>query len=405
MVAIPLTKAERMRAAVAAHAVASAPVTPPPAAPSARDDLPPIREILRGDWHHTPHGPAFVREEWLPLGHRHGRLDLGAPLSACPGALSALARGDAPHPSRLGFFDIETTGLSGGTGTYIVLAGFGWFEEGAFRLRQYFLADIGAERAMLSLLAEDMARVDGVVTYNGKAFDLPITESRFALARLRSPAATLSHIDLLHAVRRLYKHRMPGCRLAEAEHRLLKLDRPDDIPGSLIPTLYFDYVRAGRAAPLRAVFAHNADDVLSMVGILASLAVLLAGSELEPEDAVAVARWWERSGDEARAMSLYRGALPWLEGEDDWAWAAARHAQLCRRAGIRDESSLIWARLWQNGDLRAGLELAKHLEHHDRDFRAAEGVTLALLARCPTSETSALEHRLTRIRSRMQRVA
>jgi hypothetical protein len=142
-----------------------------------------------------------------------------------------------------------------------------------------------------------------------------------------------------------------------------------------------------------------------MVGILASLALLLASSELEPEDAVAVARWWERSGDEARAMSLYRGALPWLEGEDDWAWAAARHAQLCRRAGIRDESSVIWARLWQDGDLRAGLELAKHFEHHQHDFGAAEGMTLALLERCPASETPALEHRLARIRSRMQRAA
>ena len=131
---------------------------------------------------------------------------------------------------------------------------------------------------------------------------------------------------------------MPGCRLAEAERRLLKLERPDDVPGWLIPQLYFDYLRAGRASPLRGVFRHNAEDVLSLVGILASLAKLLSSDDIDPEDAVAVARWWERANDPDRAAVLYRGALPWLEGGDDWAWAAARHAALCKRSGERIEA-------------------------------------------------------------------
>jgi len=395
MAAAPSTpRLERLRAAVRHQNPRSA--QPPPAS------LPPIREILRGDWHETPHGHAFVREEWLPLDHRHGRIELGAPLAASQRALAALARGGSPHPSRLGFFDIETTGLAGGTGTYIILAGLGWFEDGAFRLRQYFLADVGAERAMLALLAQDLGRLGGLVTYNGRAFDVPLTSARFTLTRTPAPLARLAHIDLLHPVRRLYAHRMPGCRLAEAERRLLKLERPDDIPGALIPSLYFDYVRAGRAAPLRAVFAHNADDVLSMAGILAAVARLLEGPEREPEDAVAVARWLEREGDEPAALALYRDALPWLEGGDDWRWAALRYARICRRAGARPEAAALWARLWEAGERDAGLPLAKHLEHHDRDFGAAESVVLALLQRCPPADEPALLRRLERIRRRAQ---
>jgi uncharacterized protein len=391
------------------NALAQQPRVRPQPAPLPRE-LPPIAQILRGDWHETEHGPVFVRDEWFPLDHRHGALALGSALDAAPEALRLLLGAEtSPHPSRLAFFDIETTGLAGGTGTYVVLAGLGTYEDAeaggppAFRMRQYFLADLAHERAMLAMLAADIGRFDGLVTYNGRSFDVPFVETRLTMARLRSPYGRLAHFDLLHPVRRLYKHRMPGCRLAEAERRLLKLERPDDVPGWLIPQLYFDYLRAGRASPLRGVFRHNAEDVLSLVGVLASLAALLSSDDVDPDDAVAVARWWERAGEPQRAAGLYRGALPWLEGGDDWAWAAGRHAALCKRLGERPEAEGLWRRLWEQGDRPAGVELAKHLEHHVRDLAAAEEVTCALVIRAKAAERIALEHRLARLRRKLNR--
>lgn len=387
-----------MRRAVAVHAAAQPAPKPPPSR-----DLPPIDRILQGAWQETPHGPAFIRDEWFAFDHLHGTLPLSAPLRACPDALALLCGAEAPEPGRLAFFDIETTGLAGGTGTYIVLAGLGTFEEHGFRLRQYFLADIAGECAMLSLLAEDLARCRGIVTYNGRAFDVPCLETRMALSRQQHTCRDLPHFDLLHAVRRLYKHRMPGCKLAEAERRLLRIERHDDLPGRLIPALYFDYVRAGRAAPLRPVFRHNADDVLSLVGLLAALARLLTVNEpLDPEDAVAVARWWELARRPERALPLYREALPWLEGGDDWAWAAGRYARLCRRAGARHEAVAHWLKLWGQGDAAAGLELAKHLEHRERDFDSAAAITRELLA---AGNDPAFEHRLTRLTVKARRLA
>lgn len=384
---------DRMRRAVAAHT--SAMPLPKPA----ERRLPPIERILQGGWLETPHGPAFVRDEWFAPDHQHGTLPLSAPLRACRDALGLFGGAERPDPAGLAFFDIETTGLAGGTGTYIVVAGLGTYEEHGFRLRQYFLADVGAERAMLWLLARDLEGRSGLVTYNGRAFDVPCVETRMALARQPHNARAMPQFDLLHAVRRLYKHRMPGCKLAEAERRLLRLERHDDLPGWLIPSLYFDYVRAGRAAPLRMVFRHNADDVLSLAGLLAALARLLTeGEALDPEDAVAVARWWERSRCPERALSLYRDALPWLEGGDDWAWAAARCARLLRRSGARDQAAALWARLWAQGDAAGGLELAKHLEHRARDFGGAAAITAALLAR---GEDAALRKRLYRIERKL----
>lgn len=383
-----------MRRAVAEHRAAQAP------APRPRM-LPPIEQIFRGEWCDTPDGQAFIRDDWYPLDHRHGALPLSAPLDvSAEGLAHLLGAEQPPDAASLAFFDIETTGLAGGTGTYIVLAGLGSYEDGAFRLRQYFLADIGRERAMLGLMAADLARFEGIVTYNGRAFDVPCVDTRMALARLRSPARDLAHFDLLHPVRRLFKHRMSGCRLAEAERRLLRLDRPDDTPGWMIPSLYFDYVRAGRAAPLRGVFRHNAEDVLSLTGVLAALAGLLASDRLEPDDAAAAARWWEAAGAPGRAAALYREALPWLEGGPDWAWAASRHAALCKRAGGRDEAAPLWRALWAAGDRAAGLELAKHYEHHARDLAAARAVTAALIA-SPAGDGAALARRMARIERKL----
>lgn len=385
---------ERMRHAVAVHGAASR------AAPSRStfEPDPALASILRGEWRETACGPVFLRDEWYPLDHEHGRLPLGAALDAPPAALRALLAADAaPSPHRLAFFDIETTGLAGGTGTYVMLAGLGSYEDGGFRSRQYFLADVAHERAMLAALADDFARFDAVVTYNGRAFDVPVVTTRMTLARLRWRAETMPHFDLLHPVRRLYRHRMPACRLADIERRLLRLERFDDIPGWLIPSLYFDYLRAGRVAPLRAVFRHNEEDVLSLAGVLASLCRILSDDSIDPEDAAAAALWWERAGDGVRAQRLYHDALPWLEGGDDWAWAARRYATLCRRAGDRDEAAEWWRRLWERGDRHAGLELAKHLEHHARRFDDALDVVRALLCNADSIEREALAWRMARL--------
>jgi uncharacterized protein YprB with RNaseH-like and TPR domain len=402
MVATPTL--DRLRAAIATQSTGR----PRPKAQSTPRDLPPIDRILHGEWWHTADGPVFVRDEWFPLDHARGAFTLGEALAADRNGLALLLRAeDAPPPFRCAFFDTETTGLSGGTGAYVVLAGLGSFEKAtpdtplAFRLRQYFLAGPEYERAMLQMLADDLSRFEAIVTYNGRSFDVPCIESRLTLARLDSPCGRLVHFDLLHGVRALYGHRMPGCRLADAERRLLRIERPDDIPGHLIPALYRDYLLADRALPLRGVLRHNAEDVISLVGILTSLAELLASDNLNPDDAVAVARWCERASDRDRAMRLYTDALPWLEGCGEWDWAAWRHSLLMRRSGKQSEAATLWKRLWSAGHKPAGLELAKYFEHCAQELRMANDVVESLLRDATEYEHDRLSHRLLRIQRKL----
>ena len=213
----------------------------------------------------TGRGTVYLAEEWWPLDHRHGRLPLQDALALPAPALPRLAPGlSAPDLVGAAFIDVETTGLVGGTGTYVFLVGIGTFEEGSFRLRQFFLADLRGETAMLAAVAEVLAGCRSLVSFNGRRFDVPLLETRLTLSRLPPSASGLPHLDLLYPARRLYRRRLPSCRLASLEAALLGLEREDDVPGWAIPPLYFDYVRGGRAEPLRAVFRHNALDILSL---------------------------------------------------------------------------------------------------------------------------------------------
>src|SRR5439155_533444 len=87
------------------------------------------------------------------------------------------------------------------------------------------------------------------------------------LARRRWPA-TLLHLDLLRPSRRVWTGCFDDCRLGTLERDVLGLAREEDVPGALIPSLYFDWLRRRRAAPLARVFAHNRDDVLSLAALV-----------------------------------------------------------------------------------------------------------------------------------------
>jgi uncharacterized protein YprB with RNaseH-like and TPR domain len=357
---------------------------------------PPLEPILQGRWVETSRGRAFLREIVLPLDHAHGRTHLGSPLEISAEAASAILPGGL-RPEDMAYLDIETTGLSGGTGTYAFLVGLGGFEDGRYRLRQYFLPDLDAEGPMLTLLGEDLARFRGLATYNGRSFDVPILEARMTLARMPIPWKTLPHVDILHAVRRLWRHRLPTCRMSDAETGLLGLERTGDVPGALIPSLYFDYIRAGRVAPLRAVLRHNALDVVSISAVLGLVGRLLSDPNPDAPDALSIARWWDLAGKAERAEGFYRRAVEGLSETKPWTMAAERYAQIRKRAGARREVVELWRRIWTLGSPEAGLEVAKYLEHEAADLAEAESVTRKLLAVAAPPDRAALEHRLARL--------
>ncbi|MGY3038723.1 uncharacterized protein YprB with RNaseH-like and TPR domain [Rhodanobacter sp. TND4EL1] len=186
---------------------------------------------------------------------------------------ATFARMDPVHHYRLLHFDTETTGLAGGTGTRAFMIGAADWVDGRFRIRQLTITTMAAETAMLRTFAEWLSDDTVLVSYNGKCYDAPLLATRYRLARLPNPLAGLGHLDLLHPVRRHWKHQWENCRLATAERQLLGVVREDDLPGSEAPAAWLSYLRGGSARNLRRVAAHNAQDLKSLAGVLLRMAV------------------------------------------------------------------------------------------------------------------------------------
>lgn len=166
------------------------------------------------------------------------------------------------------FFDTETTGLAGGTGTRAFMIGIAQWRDDALHIRQWLMTTLGAERDLLIAFADTLRTDTVLASYNGKSYDAPLLATRFRLARMHNPLAGLDHIDLLYPTRRRYKGRWENCRLATIERQVLGVVREDDLPGSEAPAAWLGYLRGGSARNLCRVADHNRQDLASLGGLL-----------------------------------------------------------------------------------------------------------------------------------------
>lgn len=190
----------------------------------------------------------------------------------------AFDRKDTLAPSRMLFFDTETTGLAGGTGTRAFMIGAADWHDGGLRIRQLTMRTMAAETAMLDAFRAWIRPDTLLVSYNGKCYDAPLLATRYRLARQANPLAGLDHVDLLYPTRRRYRGVFENCRLATIERQVLRIVREDDLPGSEAPAAWLSYLRGGSAQTLRRVLAHNHQDVISLSRLLRHLSAAGATS-------------------------------------------------------------------------------------------------------------------------------
>jgi len=318
-------------------------------------------------------GGCFVLDHVYALDHRHGGDALADLLGHRPAAGVAYVR--EPRLEALDFrdflfLDTETTGLAG-AGTLAFMVGVAYFEpqpggDDVFVVRQYFLRDHGDERAMLRQLDALLAARAGLITFNGRSFDVPLLDNRYLMNRLPSRLSQLPHIDLLLPARRLFRARLGSCALSALERNLLGLQRTqDDVPGALIPALYYQYLRTGEMGALAGVFYHNQMDVLSMVTLAARIFRQLEASCCDdPIDQFSLARWQADLGLRERAESTLRASLDGEMPFETYHEGLHRLAALLKAGGRRDEAVVVWQQIahTSTSDVAAHVELAKHYE-------------------------------------------
>jgi uncharacterized protein len=314
------------------------------------------------------------------------------------------------------FLDLETTGLAGGTGTIPFLVGLGYYRGDRFVVAQYFLAEPGEEERML----EDLARLfeeggfRSVVTYNGKAFDLPLLETRFILKRQKLRLTDLPHLDFLFSARHLWKHKHESCRLFHLAREVVAADRSEDIPGAEIPFRYFDYLRTGDFGQIEPILYHNQEDILSLLGLVIQGARLFksgqaeeADTALDAMDLVGVGKLFETMGEVERSVVLFERAIGGgLTGTIETTVKRKLSIHFKKTADW-DKAVSLWKDLSTMDQLFGFRELAMYHEHQSRNFAEAlrtaeEGLDLARRSGDPFEDDFA--KRITRLEAKIQRL-
>jgi len=212
-----------------------------------------IEEWSEGQVVENDFGQHFQTERLFPPHKNHGSADVGSLADLPDNLLQVLGNGEirSVPAQRWAFLDTETTGLAGGSGTYAFLIGVGRITREGFKVKQFFMREYAEERSILKALEAHLNDFDVLITYNGKSYDQPLLETRYLMTRHKAPFARLGHLDLLHGARRLWKLRLATCRLMQLEEQILGVYRDGDLPGELIPYVYFEYLRSlGSAAGL-----------------------------------------------------------------------------------------------------------------------------------------------------------
>ena len=262
----------------------------------------------------TPLGRHTVLRKVYAHDYYHGKIGLGRFSCTDLKQLTTVMREKSNVPDResILFLDTETTGIQGGSGMCPFLVGIGYYDGDDFHMVQYFIRDFDEEPSMLHSLTKLSQRFRMVVTYNGAAFDIPLLETRFTLARLDSPFPAMSHLDLLTSARRLWRAGHGSCRLVALEKEIVSFLRGPDVPGSMIPRAYFDYLLHGSSPTLQSVFKHNVHDVVSLAALTVAACDRVSSEPAafdDPLDLYSLARILENTSEWSRAAVLYEKAL------------------------------------------------------------------------------------------------
>ncbi len=306
-----------------------------------------------------------------------------------------------PDFRRSAFLDIESTGLGGGAGIYAFMVGVGTFEPQGrnadspgdrlnFVVRQLFMRHPGEEPALLTALVELLQGCESLVTFNGRSFDAPFLRGRYRYAGRFLPADVgqpkaldddTPHLDLLHPARRLWRKRVGSCALTNLERKVLGYARADDdVPGSLIPHLYADYLHDGDGRMMQRVFYHNREDIFSMAALTEVVCgafadpVAAGAGHLQPLDLLSMARMQAELERLESAELLFRAALGQLSGRAHLAESFDGLGRLLKRQHRWEEAASVWQQ-WLTTvggpDSRPYVELAKFCEWQSGDLTQA----------------------------------
>jgi uncharacterized protein YprB with RNaseH-like and TPR domain len=342
-----------------------------------------------------PQPPPFERMEREPMQFtensysqdaRYGRITISDGLKISGDVLACLSQDPAFKRLDLStalFIDLETTGLSGGTGVIPFNIGMGYYRDDKFWVGQYFLGEPAAEEKMIKDLNRFLKEMNfqSVVTYNGKAFDIPILETRFILCRQPFLLSGLPHLDFLFPARNLWKHKHESCRLFHLAREVLETGRDEDIPSSEIPWRYFQYLQTGNFELIEPILYHNAEDILSLLGVIVIGASFFSEDsetcQADAMDLFGAGKVMEKVGEAEKAANFFERALNGSLTEEAGLSTRRRLSIQHKRNRLLEKAVPLWQEMASleilSSDVLFSLrELAMFFEHKEKDYIEAQ---------------------------------
>ncbi len=335
-----------------------------------------VEKVIEGEWLDDQQRSIFFTINSYPVGYTHGirKIETEIPYSR----IFQLSKIDdrSINLKDMLFIDAETTSLSGGSGTMVFMIGLGFFDDSSFIVNQYYLDNPNDEFSFIMRLEAEFSKFKILLSYNGSSFDLPLLKTRFRLNRVDIPFQNIQHLDLLHLSRKLWKLRLPSCRLRDIESEILYFERAEEeIPSWMVPQIYFEYLHTNDARPLKGVFYHNRMDVLSLAALFIHISDLLIqpdeNIQIENLDLLSIARLFENKGFFNESATLYELCIKNGLPDDIKPKTLYNFGKLCKRIGLSNSALEMWKIAFQEGFIESGIEIAKFYEHQTREYNIA----------------------------------
>ncbi len=344
--------------------------------PPQKSGLKSLEEIISADVVTNSLGSFLVRNELFPYGYQHGNVVFSDSfLSEKIHQAAKLQRSGVPLNSLL-FLDTETSGLSGGSGSFAFLIGIGSFSDHGFNLQQLVIRDPAEEGSMLLHFINTVLSDSVFVTFNGKSFDIPLLQNRLVVNRLPGNVRNNSHIDVLHLSRKLWRGHLPSCSLKELEVEILRTERSEEeVPGWMIPEIYFDYLRTGDTEKLSNVVYHNAQDVVSLAALFIHISNLLEKNsdldEFKVNDLLSVGKIFLDLKSVDIAEKVFLKCLEHSLSDEEKITANNQLARIFKNNHEPQHAVQYLIDAANAGSYEACIELAMYYEHQLKDIFSA----------------------------------
>lgn len=371
-----------------------------------------IDKIVEGEWIELHGERVYVSRNFYNFGSSHGNVIFEKELSFK--SLSQFWGNEEINNFRLQdflFLDTETSGLSLGAGSIIFLFGGCFFTGKGLEIIQFFLEDPSNELLFLANIDALIQSHRCLVSYNGKSFDIPMIRSKMVLNRMSYVNLDKAHLDLLHFARSLWKLRLESRRLSDIEKDIMVFQRTEDeVPGWLVPQIYQDYLATGDAAPLKGVFYHNENDIVSLAALFSHINKMVSDKSILDSanilDIISIGSIYQKSGNFSLSEDFYKlGLDKGIPSELDIN-ILRNYAFIMKKQDKWMDAIKFWKMAADKNDIYSCVELAKYYEHREIDYYAAAiwvdtAINIVIAAEGPEKLLGELTHRKRRLQGKI----